>query len=229
MIVTVGALYQFIGTARVSIYGQVRQTTNADTYKLYQTTIDAYLDAYPLQRFRAALNTEQLKQYFDDKGMREVYSVQAPTSDGMGKALFEVKMREPIASWKINNDLHYVDGYGVIFEKNVYVAPAVTIIDESNLKVANIRTATSGRFLSFIGQSVGAFNDLKRPVSQVILPIDTTRQVIGVLDGYKVKLSVDRPVGEQVEDAVRAITYLQKHSIQTEYVDVRVNGKAYYR
>lgn len=227
--VTTGVLYQFIGTSRVTIYGQVRQAANTDTYTLYRQAIDTYLNTYPLQRLRATLNTTQLQQYLEDQGMREVYAVQAPAADGMGKAVFEVRMREPIASWRMNGAQHFVDNNGIIFDRNVYATPSVTITDESGLKAVDIRTATSGRFLSFIGQAVGAFNDLKRPVSQVVLPVDTTRQIIGVLDGYKVKLSVDRPVGEQVEDAVRAVTYLQQQEIQTEYVDVRVSGRAYYR
>lgn len=220
---------QFTATVHVAIYGQVRQAANADEYQHYASAIDTYLSERPLQRFRALLNTEQLRQYFEDNGMREVQLIRQPTANGYGEARFDLKMREPIASWDINGNQNFVDINGVIFSKNFYTVPSVTILDEGNVQATNIRTATSGRFLSFIGQAVGAFSELNSPVSQVVLPIDTTRQVISVLDGYKVKMSVDRPAGEQAEDAVRAVRHLKGQGTQTEYVDVRVSGRAFYR
>ena len=68
-------------------------------------------------------------------------------------------------------------------------------------------------------------------VNFVPSPKDTTRQVEVKLKGvtYPVKYSVDRPVGEQTEDAKRSIVHLQQRAIAAEYIDVRVSGKAYYR
>lgn len=222
-------LNQFTSSVHISIYGQVRQAATANNYQQYAQAIDQYLSERPLQRFRSLLNTEQLHQYLQDHDMSEIQLVKSPVSDGYGEAQFELKMREPIARWEINGKQRFVDSTGAIFDKNYYADPQVNIIDEANLQTSDVRSVTSSRFLSFIGQSVGAFSTLKQPVSQMILPVDTTRQVIGVLDGYKIKLSVDREVGEQVEDAVRAVDYLKQQGIQTEYVDVRVSGKAFYR
>jgi hypothetical protein len=42
-------------------------------------------------------------------------------------------------------------------------------------------------------------------------------------------MSVDRPAGEQAEDAMRAIKYLQSKGMTPAYIDVRVGGKAYYK
>jgi hypothetical protein len=44
-----------------------------------------------------------------------------------------------------------------------------------------------------------------------------------------VKFSVDRAVGEQAEDAARAVRYLDGKGMSPEYLDVRISGKAFYK
>lgn len=68
-------------------------------------------------------------------------------------------------------------------------------------------------------------------IERAIIPRGTTRQIELVAKGkeYPVKLSLDRSVGEQIEDMHRSITYFESKKAAIEYIDVRVPGKAFYK
>jgi hypothetical protein len=42
-------------------------------------------------------------------------------------------------------------------------------------------------------------------------------------------MNLDRGVAVQVEDAVRMKKYLDQNNLQAEYVDIRVEGRAFYK
>lgn len=62
---------------------------------------------------------------------------------------------------------------------------------------------------------------------------ETEGVVNGALDtgelGYYFKMNIDRGSGVSVEDAVKMVKYLSERDLHPSYVDVRVEGKAFYR
>ena len=66
-------------------------------------------------------------------------------------------------------------------------------------------------------------------MTRVDLPRDKSRELLVSLDGYKgyIKMNIDRGTGVSVEDADRMIKYL--NGGEFEYIDVRVEGKGYYK
>ena len=89
----------------------------------------------------------------------------------------------------------------------------------------------SNRFLSFVGRVVSLTKASGYTVVQAMLPAETTRELeIKLKEGdYLVKLSIDRPVGEQVEDMIAAVRYFTGSGQTPKYIDVRVSGKAFYQ
>lgn len=235
-LVSVGAilflLYEVMGTVNIALYGQIKPIASSEQ-QLYRQEIIGYFGKYPLQRLRILLNKDQLAEYLQSQSLTEVKSVASVESDGLGSATVYLKMREPIASWTINSSRQYVDTDGIVFARNYFDQPRVQIRDESsplNGVDDQVKTVTSRRFLQFIGQTVSYFSQQKRAVQQVIIPASTTRQVIVRLaGGYNIRMTVDRPAGEQSEDAMRTVSYMQRKKIKPEYVDVRVSGRAFYR
>jgi hypothetical protein len=140
-------------------------------------------------------------------------------------------MRKPVAGWKIDNKQYFVDAKGVAFERNYYGNPTVQIVDDSGAVLQQGTTVASNRFLGFVGRIVALSKDRGYIVSQAILPAGTTRQLeVKIQDvGPLVKLSIDRPAGEQVEDMGRALVFLAGRGQSPAYVDVRVSGKAFYQ
>jgi len=87
----------------------------------------------------------------------------------------------------------------------------------------------SGRMREFIGQVEQDFREAGYIVSRVTLPAQTSREIWVDLEGRKgyIKMTMDRGSAVGVEDAVRTINYLGDR--QVEYMDVRLEGKAYFK
>lgn len=225
-------LYQVIGTVNISLYGQIAPISKKDQ-AYYQQQIQNYFSRYPLQRLRIFINKQQLVEFLQSESITEVREVTSVMPDRLGSALITLKMREPVAGWIIHGTQQFVDIDGVVFERNFFRDPKVYIRDESALTQTQgqkIQAVASKRFLEFVGRSVTYFESHAQVVRQVIIPAATTRQVIIKLaDGNNIKMAVDRPVGEQGEDALRALRYFQAHQIRPEYIDVRLSGRVFYR
>lgn len=87
----------------------------------------------------------------------------------------------------------------------------------------------SGRMQEFIGQIEQDFREAGYVVSRVTLPAQTSREIWVDLEGRKgyIKMTMDRGAAVGVEDAVRTINYLGDREV--EYMDVRLEGKAYFK
>jgi len=46
---------------------------------------------------------------------------------------------------------------------------------------------------------------------------------------YEIRVNTSRDPWSQAEDIKQALQYIQKRGIAPQYIDVRVEGKAYYR
>jgi hypothetical protein len=217
-------------TATVVISTADTITSKPIDESIYKNAIQDYLDVNPLSRFQFLLDRSALSIYVSS----QMPEIEAITNSGManiGVTDFAVKMRVPVASWKINDKQYYVDAKGVPFEKNYYDAPAVQIIDNSGVSLQTGTVSVSKRFLGFVGRVVSLAKGRGYIVAQAILPANTTRELeIKLKDSnLLVKLSIDRSAGEQVEDMSRAMQYFVNHNKTPAYIDVRVSGKAFYK
>jgi hypothetical protein len=198
--------------------------------KKYSDIIEAYLASQPIERLRFATNTDHLSDYVAAHAP-EVASVSLDGSAGFGKSTFVLQLREPTVGWTINGRQEYVDSTGTAFSRNYFTSPAVQVVDKSGVQVEAGQAIASNRFLGFVGRAVALAKQQGFVVQQVIIPAGTTRQVELQLRGvgYPIKLSIDRGVGEQVEDMKRAVQWLKSHGQSPKYLDVRVSGEAFYR
>lgn len=113
------------------------------------------------------------------------------------------------------------DSAGVVGDYQI----VAEIVDEDN------RGQISARVRDYIAQLEQDFRDLGYTVTKVILPTGTSRELYVDLDGQTeyFKVTTDRETAVTAEDAVRMIKYLEERDLHPEYVDVRVEGKAYYK
>lgn len=198
----------------------------------YAKMVHEYLMKRPLERFRFSLNTVSLTSYLQAHGYPEVSSIDSAVEFyGLGKASLHATFRSPAVAWRTNGSVVYVDAQGNTFKSNYYQEPSVQVVDQTGIPAQDNQVLASDKFLGFIGKVIGRMKENGFTVTQISLPANTTRQVQVLVGGasYPIKFSIDRPVGEQAEDAARAIRYLADKGIAAEYVDVRVSGKAYYR
>lgn len=220
-------VYQF--TARVDV--SLERNVSAAPDQSYEPIIQEYLSAHPVERLRFLLNAEQLSLFMQTK-VPEVSSVTVKGWAGFGASEIAITARQPIAGWSIQGSQRYVDAAGIAFARNYYATPGVQIIDKSGAADAQAgQSVASNRFLGFVGRVVGIAGGKGLMVTEVTIPPATTRQVELRLEGlnYPVKMTIDRPAGEQVEDMSRAMDWLKANNKGAEYIDVRVSGKAFYK
>lgn len=196
----------------------------------YQKVIDDYFSVHPIERLRFLTNHDELNAYVK-RMTPEVETIRVGGSAGFATSQFDLTLRDPIASWLIGNTQYYVDSSGIAFQNNYFESPSVKIIDQSSVPQTAGAAIASSRFLSFVGRAVAAAHGLGLEIEQAILPPGTTRQIELKVAGrtYPVRLSLDRPVGEQIEDMQRAIAYMDSKKMNPKYIDVRVSGKAFYQ
>lgn len=196
----------------------------------YEKAIQEYLDINPMGRFHFILDQSALSSFVSDK-MPEVSGVVQKGMLSLGQTDFAITMRIPVAGWKINNKQYYVDSNGISFEQNYFASPTVQIIDNSGASSATGEAVVSNRFLSFVGRVVAEAKTSGYIVTQAVLPLNTTRELDIKFKGSNsyIKLSIDRPAGEQIEDMDKAVKYLASRSFSPSYIDVRISGKAFYK
>lgn len=200
-----------------------------DTTK-YNKAIEEYYGQNPFERLRFAVNQQRLTDFVRATAP-EVKDVTITGGAGFATSQASIVMREPIAGWKMDRTQYYVDGQGVSFVTNYFASPAVQIIDQSGVRLEAGTAIASNRFLGYVGRTVATAAQNGLIVEQVIIPLGTTREINLRIKGVSstVKLLIDRPVGQQIEDLVHALAYFKAKGQQPEYIDVRVSNKAYYK
>ena len=103
--------------------------------------------------------------------------------------------------------------------------PTVVISDD------NPGTEISARVKEFVARLEKDAKIEGLEVDRVVLPLNKVREIHVYMKGRNeyFKMTIDRGSAEQAEDMARMTRYLDKKKIKAEYVDLRVEGKAYYK
>ncbi len=116
---------------------------------------------------------------------------------------------------------------GVINEAVSY-KPTIEIVDED----ATSGGIISNRMKDYVGQAEFDFRALGLVPTKAVIPKGAIREIDFYLEGYSgfIKTTLDRGTGVTTEDAKRVLNYLvSKNIADFEYIDVRLEGKAYWK
>lgn len=109
------------------------------------------------------------------------------------------------------------------------VEPTIEIIDED-------ASATGGKITSrmkeYIARAEESFKEKGYQPQKAVIPSTGVREVRIFLDGHEgfIKMIIDRNPAVSVEDADRMIRYLSERGVEEyKYIDVRIDGKAYWK
>lgn len=216
--------------ARVQVVTSSQQLSRSFDSSVYEAAVMDYLMANPAERLRFSLDEASLTE-FVATDLPEVEFVKLGHPMGVAKSSLTVTFRKPVAGWQINSRQLYVDSKGVVFEKNYYDTPGVQIVDESGVSPEQGGAVVGSRLLGFLGRVVSEAQGRGYTAEKAVLPAGLTRQIdVHFKDvSTRVKFSIDRGAGEQVEDAVRSLEFLKTRGETPGYLDVRVSGRAAYR
>lgn len=105
----------------------------------------------------------------------------------------------------------------------------IEIIDEES---ASTGAHLTNRMNEYINQAVDYFHELGFNPTKAVIPTGSIREVDFYLEDYPgfIKTTIDRGVGVTVEDAKRMLDYLESIDVtEFTYIDVRIEGKAYWK
>ena len=111
-------------------------------------------------------------------------------------------------------------------EYEVPYAPTIEVVDEAG------HGEITSRMKEYIGQAEADFRELGYVPIKAVIPKSGIREVDFYLNEHPgfIKLIIDRPTGVSVEDADRMIRYLSSQGVsEYSYIDVRLEGKAYWK
>lgn len=228
MMVVVLFLMQLTARPDVSSYGSqpLRQLDQGS----YVSTLNEYFSKHPLERIAFIRNNSALLAYISDQHP-EVSGLRVSGGTIMGRVVYSLEMRKPVAGWSTGGVQYYVDNHGVAFRQNYFEEPSLRIVDNTGISTTQSTAIASNKLLSFIGKTVAEVGDRGYEIDEMILPVGTTRQVDVRLKSIPsfVKMSVDRGVKSQVSDMIAALAYFERNAVWPEYIDIRAEGKAFYR
>lgn len=181
-----------------------------------------------------ALETKLLRQF------PEIERISFSSSAPFGNALnADVRFRKPVFSWKdASNTEQLVDKNGVLFAKNldpgVNTAKLIKIEDQSGVVLESGSPVLTTQLVQLIGQLHAKLQSLygkDAKVSRVIIPV-STREVQVQVDGqpYLIKFSSVRDLDQQVGELNSLVAHLKSKNITpTQYIDIRLEHKAFYK
>lgn len=215
-----------IGDVKLANSG-ASQLTETDRNK-YLRIADAYFAANSFERFSFARRSSVMLQYFQSEAP-EVSAVSI-TPNGLASGRLNVTVRQPVAMWVNGSSTNFVDSTGVVFERNYFVAPSLAIEDNSGVSLGG-KMATSSNFLSFIGQVTSELKKQNIDVARVTLPRGSIRYVEFYLGNrtYPFKAQITRDAHSEASDIAVMTRYIDSHNLSPQYVDCRVEGKAYWK
>ena len=113
----------------------------------------------------------------------------------------------------------------------VTYAPTIEVVDE-DAELTGEKLQLSSRMSQWIGQMEVDLRELGYIATKALIPSGAIREMDFYIDGYSgfIKTTIDRGTGVSAEDAGRMIQYLEGIGVSDfEYIDVRVEGKGYWK
>lgn len=146
------------------------------------------------------------------------------------RLIVTVNEREPSLAWQSGGDLYLLDRDGTVIREISGKANVAVIVDTTNLPVRIGSQPVPERFVIFSLEAMRLLKGVSGGIKQVSV-IDTTSELNMALgDGYSIKLDTTREAGSQVRALKSVLAELSKQGKKpSEYVDLRIEGKAYYK
>ncbi|HSH31343.1 MAG TPA: FtsQ-type POTRA domain-containing protein, partial [Candidatus Saccharimonadales bacterium] len=145
--------------------------------------------------------------------------------------VIEVAERQTALAWKSGNQLFVIGSDGTAIASADQQAKLPIVTDRANLPVKVGDKVAPARFVAFC---LELLEQLPRrtglQVTSLQVPESTSELHAITNKGYLIKLDTTRGVGDEVTDLVNVLAALTKlGKTPREYIDLRVEHKAYYR
>lgn len=140
----------------------------------------------------------------------------------------ETQTYQPVLIWQTQNHQYSVDSGGLVIDEANGLLDLPIIRDNKNLPVQIKQLVVSQNFIEFIKKIQNRFIDKVGFKTTYFEINETIFQVDALTDqGWLVKFDTTRSIDDQLDDLSKL---LSEHKDEvSEYVDVRVEGRVYYK
>ncbi|MCA9309436.1 hypothetical protein KC973_03595 [Candidatus Saccharibacteria bacterium] len=204
----------------------------------YKQRIESYIASKVALRQSWLVDDAQLLEYIQEE-YPEVKVVSTEARSLVGGALdATIRFREPKYIWRAANGTKFIDKDGVLFSVNAF-----TNVDVGSLPVVEdqspagsedgsaVISSKVGEYIAYIYTDVPRLFGPSAQVISVTLP-PRARAINAKVSTvpYAIKLSTERGIEQQVAELNELVAYFKDAGIQpAEYVDVRIENKAFYK
>jgi hypothetical protein len=119
----------------------------------------------------------------------------------------------------------------IVAEREAMIAPAPPLEPSTMIVDENLGENVSRRVKDFVARLEDDVALYSMRIDHVVLPLQKAREIDIYMEGRAeyYKMSLDRDSAVQAEDMHRMTLYLDQKELHPGYVDLRVEGKAYYK
>jgi len=144
-----------------------------------------------------------------------------------------VQEQKPSILWQSNGSLSIFkeDGRAYAGEPSDELKSTLPIVEDStNLEVVAGSQIVSRSFLEFVTMIYRQLPEKGIKATSFEIKETTTELFVSTQAGYVIRFDTTRPSSEQLTDLVAVLDLLQQRgSTPKEYIDLRVNGRAFYK
>jgi len=144
-----------------------------------------------------------------------------------------VTEQKPSILWKSGNNLSIIteNGRGFIGEPNDELKSNLpTVEDLSNLPVKEGDKVVSQEFVKFVNDMHSTLFQNGVGIAGAQIEETTTEITVVTKDGYRIRFDTTRPFSEQLSDLNAVLDSLKQQGRKpTQYIDLRINGKVFYK
>lgn len=144
-----------------------------------------------------------------------------------------INEQKPSILWRSGNNLSIIteNGRGFIGEPNDELKKNLpTVEDLSNLPVKEGDKVVSQDFVKFVNEVNTILPQNGISISNTQIEETTTEITVITKEGYRIRFDTTRPFTEQMSDLKAVLDSLKTQGKKpTQYIDLRVNGKVFYK
>lgn len=148
-----------------------------------------------------------------------------------GQLRLEVTERQPNLEWKTGDKTYILASDGVVADKAEDTGLRLpVVVDTTNLPVKVGDQVVSSHFVSFCLELISLLPKQGIQVKRLSVPATTTEVDVETNQGYFIKFDTTRSATSEVGDLVRVLNLLKgQNQHPSQYIDLRIDGRAYYK
>lgn len=225
LLVLVGWWWQTFSVKQISVNG-----ASAYSPDLVKTAVSAELKQHWWWRNLSLIDTSSLrKQLLASQPQLADVDISRHWPTGL---VLKVSERKPNLEWQTTGKTYLLSGEGIIVAEagqgsNLKLP---VVVDSASLPVKLGDQVAPARFIQFSLDMIRLLPKQGLQVASLEVPATTNEVYITTNKGYYIKFDTTRQASAEVGDLAKVLALLKSQNKQpAEYIDLRIDGAAYYK